>query len=177
MTVYANKPAFNVREKLKELDYGRVPYDKMPVGSVIQVAHKRVASAWVSTTSTTLVASGVKLSIFPKRENSLILIRYNLPMTHTHSTVGATMVPELRRIIGGSSTGVATNINPAGTTYPQGYIDPTGNYQSIVIADQDFPNTQLEVEYEVYFRSTTGGTVHLAHNGSSYYLQLMEIAQ
>tara|TARA_R110000822_G_scaffold90628_1_gene209420 strand:+ start:260 stop:790 length:531 start_codon:yes stop_codon:yes gene_type:complete len=176
MTVYANKPAFNVREKLKEIDYGKIPYHKMPVGSVIQVTHKRVASAWISTTSTTLVASGVKLSIFPKRENSLILIRYNLPMTHTHSSVGATMVPELRRVIGGS-TGVVTNINPAGTTYPQGYIDPTGNYQSIVIADQDFPNTQLEVEYEVYFRSTSGGNTHLAHNGSSYYLQLMEIAQ
>ena len=173
MAVKITKPEINVREKLAELDYGTFPYHKMPAGSVIQVTHKRVASAWVSTTSTTLVASGVKLSIFPKRENSLILIRYNLPMTHTHSTVGATMVPELRRVIGG----VVTNINPAGTTYPQGYIDPTGNYQSIVIADQDFPNTQLEVEYEVYFRSTSGGTVHLAHNGSSYYLQLMEIAQ
>ena len=37
MTVYANKPAFNVREKLKEIDYGKVPYHKMPAGSVIQV--------------------------------------------------------------------------------------------------------------------------------------------
>jgi len=173
MTVKITKPEINVREKLNELDYGHVPYDKMPAGSVIQVAHKRVASAWVSTTSTSLVASGVKLSISPKRKNSLILIRYNFPMTHTHSTVGATMVPELRRIIGG----VVTNINPTGTTYPQGFINSTADYQSIVIADQDYPDTELEVEYEVYFRSSNGGIIHLAHNGSSYYLQLMEVAQ
>ena len=37
MTVRANKPASNVREKLKELDYAHVPYHKMPPGSVIQV--------------------------------------------------------------------------------------------------------------------------------------------
>ena len=40
MTVRANKPAFNVREKLKELDYSHIPYEKMPAGSVIQVYSK-----------------------------------------------------------------------------------------------------------------------------------------
>ena len=35
MTVRANKPAFSIREKLKELDYAHVPYDKMPLGSCI----------------------------------------------------------------------------------------------------------------------------------------------
>ena len=40
MTVRANKPEFNVREKLKELDYAHVPYEKMPAGSVIQVYSK-----------------------------------------------------------------------------------------------------------------------------------------
>ena len=35
MTVRANKPAFNIREKLKSLDYSHVPYEKMPLGSCI----------------------------------------------------------------------------------------------------------------------------------------------
>ena len=35
MTVRANKPEFNIREKLKSLDYAQVPYDKMPLGSCI----------------------------------------------------------------------------------------------------------------------------------------------
>ena len=53
MTVYANKPAFNVREKLKELDYGRVPYDKMPAGSVLNVSRYIIASdnSWTTTSS------------------------------------------------------------------------------------------------------------------------------
>jgi len=40
MTVRVNKDSFNIREKLSELDYGHVPYDKMPAGSVIRTEHK-----------------------------------------------------------------------------------------------------------------------------------------
>ena len=38
MTVRITKPEFNLREKLTELDFGRVPYQKMPAGSIIQVS-------------------------------------------------------------------------------------------------------------------------------------------
>ena len=41
MTVRISKPEFNLREKLTELDYDRVPYEKMPAGAIIQVVdHK-----------------------------------------------------------------------------------------------------------------------------------------
>ena len=36
MTVRISKPEFNLREKLTELDYGQVPFQKMPAGSVVQ---------------------------------------------------------------------------------------------------------------------------------------------
>ena len=36
MTVRITKPEFNLREKLTELDYDRVPFQKMPAGSVVQ---------------------------------------------------------------------------------------------------------------------------------------------
>ena len=36
MTIYVEKPAFNLRSKLNELDYSRVPYEKMPAGTIIQ---------------------------------------------------------------------------------------------------------------------------------------------
>ena len=42
MTVRISKPEFNLREKITELDYGHVPYQKMPVGSVVQVAFNSV---------------------------------------------------------------------------------------------------------------------------------------
>ena len=40
MAIRVEKPAFNVREKLTELDSAYIPYERMPKGSVIQVQHK-----------------------------------------------------------------------------------------------------------------------------------------
>jgi hypothetical protein len=52
MTVYANKPEINIREKLKELDYGHVPYEKMPAGTVVNVTYWRIPPTSVSTAGT-----------------------------------------------------------------------------------------------------------------------------
>ena len=38
MTTVTTHPNINIREKLNELDYRYVPYDKMPPGSIIQNA-------------------------------------------------------------------------------------------------------------------------------------------
>jgi len=46
MTIRAHKPEFNFREKLKELDYSHVPYEKMPAGSVIQVYSKESSNEY-----------------------------------------------------------------------------------------------------------------------------------
>ena len=37
MTIRVSKPEFNLREKISELDYSRVPYQKMPPGTPIQI--------------------------------------------------------------------------------------------------------------------------------------------
>ena len=73
MTVYANKPAFNVREKLKELDYGHVPYHKMPAGSVIQTVSE-MYNTRISTGSTSFVSTGFYVEIDPKFKNSKIFV-------------------------------------------------------------------------------------------------------
>tara|TARA_R110002153_G_scaffold88536_1_gene217793 strand:+ start:205 stop:720 length:516 start_codon:yes stop_codon:yes gene_type:complete len=171
MTVYANKPAFNVREKLKEIDYGKVPYHKMPAGSVIQTRAYKQNSGWISTTSTTEVFTGVEFAIYPKRKNSLILVEFHFPMTHTYSD---TMIPTIRRQVSGED-----QLNMNTTTYHNGYIQgaTTSAYQSIMITEHDYPDTTNKVNYEVYFKSAGGGQVHLAHNGSAYRLKLTEIAQ
>lgn len=41
MTVYTKKDEIDIRGKLNELDFGTVPYQKMPVGSVVNVSQKR----------------------------------------------------------------------------------------------------------------------------------------
>ena len=37
MTVNISKPTINIREKLSELDFAKVPFQKMPSGSILQV--------------------------------------------------------------------------------------------------------------------------------------------
>ena len=51
MTVRISKPAFNLRDKLTQLDYGHVPYEKMPAGSVIQSTYRRTATQSETTSS------------------------------------------------------------------------------------------------------------------------------
>ena len=172
MTVYANKPEFNVREKLKELDYGHVPYHKMPAGSVIQTRAYKTNSGWISTTSASEVFTGVEFDISPKRKSSLILIEFHFPMTHTSAD---TMIPTIRRQVSGEA-----QIDFNTTSYHNGFIQgaTTSAYQSIMMTEHDYPNTTNSVNYEVWFRSgTAGNQVHLAHNGSAYRLKLTEIAQ
>ena len=63
MTVRVSKPKFNLREKLNELDYDQVPYEKMPVGSVIQVQQSHLyGSGQVTTPSGSFQDSGCSIS-------------------------------------------------------------------------------------------------------------------
>ena len=57
MAVKFTKPEINVREKLSELDYAKVPYHKMPAGSVIQTVSETYNTR-ISTASTSFVSTG-----------------------------------------------------------------------------------------------------------------------
>lgn len=70
MTVRANKPEFNIREKLKSLDYSHIPYEKMPAGSVIQMSHIYLTE--VNYASGTF-QTGYTHQFKPKRNNSELI--------------------------------------------------------------------------------------------------------
>ena len=74
MTVRISKPEFNLREKLNELDYSRVPYEKMPAGSIIQIHQAQLA------TQLLLTANGDILeTIFtPFKSDSRVIIDIRL---------------------------------------------------------------------------------------------------
>ena len=75
MTVRISKPEFNLREKLTELDFDRVPYQKMPAGSVIQVRNNIITSASNNNTaSNNFWNTSVSVAIAPTRSDSKILI-------------------------------------------------------------------------------------------------------
>ena len=78
MTVRAHKPAFNVREKLKSLDYFHVPYEKMPAGSIIQYSYRAVQNYNFSTSSSSMNdITNFYVDITPKSANSLLVVSTN----------------------------------------------------------------------------------------------------
>ena len=76
MTVRAHKPEFNFRAKLKELDYDRIPYEKMPGGSVISTETKLFAETTTGGNSAQTIVNN--MVFYPKLGNSRLLMDFNL---------------------------------------------------------------------------------------------------
>ena len=76
MTVRANKPSFNVREKLKSLDYSHVPYEKMPEGSVISTETKMFAEVATGGNTANIIVNNMIFN--PKLSTSRLLMDFNL---------------------------------------------------------------------------------------------------
>ena len=77
MTVKITKPELNLREKISELDYSKVPYEKMPAGSVVQTQFTILTGSGTAneaeTTSSTYQQTNHTVTISPKFKNSIIL--------------------------------------------------------------------------------------------------------
>ena len=82
MTVRITKPKFNLREKLSELDYSRVPYEKMPAGSIIQVKQKVITGTYSESVPPSNSGPYGNIvdseTISPRFNSSKILIMLNL---------------------------------------------------------------------------------------------------
>ena len=81
MTIRIEKPAFNLRSKLNDLDFGVVPVEKMPPGSVVQVQHNYVTTQTVfGTTNTAAEVFGVDIS--PRSRTSSFLVTVHVSYSH-----------------------------------------------------------------------------------------------
>ena len=86
MAIRVEKPAFNVREKLTELDSTSIPYERMPKGSVIQVQHKYFPDYTVVGQRTT-PTKFFDVNIYPKRKRSKFLV--NALVYYSHGGMGS----------------------------------------------------------------------------------------
>ena len=86
MAIRVEKPAFNVREKLTELDSASIPYERMPKGSVVQVVHKYF-TGYTSVGQTTTPTKFFDLNIYPKRKRSKFLV--NAIIYYSHGGMGS----------------------------------------------------------------------------------------
>ena len=86
MAIRVEKPAFNVREKLTELDSASIPYERMPKGSIIQVQHKYFPDYTVVGQRTT-PTKFFDVNIYPKRKRSKFLV--NALVYYSHGGMGS----------------------------------------------------------------------------------------
>ena len=86
MTLKIVKPELNIREKLTELDYAQVPYDKMPDGSIIQqkIVQRRTD---LSTTASATYVDILGFKFAPKFADSRLEFFTNLSLG-AHANIG-----------------------------------------------------------------------------------------
>jgi len=171
MTVRANKPTFNVREKLKSLDYSHVPYEKIAPGAVVQTFfHFAPASGGAEneTSSTTYEDANItKFNFTPKFKNSKILLEWYVQTKTTDSDNSYHHVRS-RRTINGTESDAGTSENAQ--LFFTGNIG-VGNhtaYGPIATALVDTPNTLSTIEYKL--QQKRGGdtqTVRIGENSQN----------
>jgi len=161
MTIRAHKPEFNFREKLKELDYAHVPYDKMPAGTIIQNSVNQYTTQLVYSGSG-MISTGITTSFYPKFSNSQILItanvQFKLSGVYDHG-IGWSMRREI------NDSGTITNLVQTNTNYDTYIWDgDSGGSTTIDLRARipftvlDTPNTTEKVDYTLNFqryKSTT----------------------
>ena len=190
MVVRITKPEFNLREKLSELDYSRVPYEKMPAGSIIQFKQKVITDRYSESVPPSnsgpygnIVSSE---TISPRFNTSKILIMLNL-------NVGASNDGNLSVTLHRNGTLISDAIGPSvgsrTAVTATDFTSSTSRQTQIISNFLDSPASTDEQSYGFRFSTAENGNMTCYLNrdnnfGSSYHNQvpistitLMEVSQ
>jgi hypothetical protein len=164
MTVRANKPEFNIREKLKSLD--SVTYDKMPAGSIIQVKQSSFNSYATFNNSSFSAISGFTVDISPRFPSSKILITLNLLLEIRSASIVAIELTRGGSPIFTNEGGLRVNESANGGYITYSYLDSPGSISNLT--------------YGVQTRSTNGDYVfnnYIGSGPSNSFLTVMEVVE
>lgn len=80
MTIRISKPAFNLREKITQLE-GRVPFERMPVGSMMLIGRNASSNRTnISSQQSWTNIVGADIEVHPRLASSLLEIHMNFTM-------------------------------------------------------------------------------------------------
>ena len=170
MSVRITKPEFNLRDILSELNYDRVPYHKMPQGSIIQLACGETEYR-TNTTSSSYTATDMHVTITPRFKSSQIFI--TLGGDANNNATAASMYMTYYRQIRGQNKdpeNLATNgfndTNSVGQNRGLCMVYGANSRIHVPVAMPflDSPNTTSPVTYRVYIRSESGHSVEFPAN-------------
>ena len=185
MAVRITKPEINLREKLSELEYSRVPYEKMPAGSIIQTKYQVQGGTGVAneseTSSSSYQPTSFNVSITPMFENSLIVVTAS-PNIKMNGDSGYQTIA----LFAGYDSQDYFQVVPSGGTasnspHGQGTFRFTGVstfWSNASILQMHRPQTTRPINYKLYQRNSSGGfVVRMGENGSDEYMMVQEIKQ
>ena len=165
MTVIVQKPEFNLREKLSELEFGTLPYEKMPAGSVIQyveASHKRMTNRF-TTTSTSYTATNYDLIISPRLFNSKILIYANLS---SHANNNEYIYVKVFNVT--ANRYVKFNDGVSNDAMYESAAGGDSQWMMLPVEAVDVPDTTSPQTYRLYIRSSgNGGTAYAGWSSSA----------
>ena len=174
MTVRAHKPEFNFREKLKELDYSHIPYEKMPHDSIIQYATVDSSSNVSTNTSSYANLSNVTLNFSPKLSNSVLQSTLTgtvrlFPSGNSRSRLGFQLVRS-GTVLSGYNFNESIQVRNG--NFNSSSVELCIPFHLIVL---DTPRTTETLEYTWQWRNIDSTGVDLA--GVSYRQTIIEIRQ
>ena len=172
MTIYVEKPAFNLRSKLNELDYSRVPYEKMPAGTIIQqtflMAPTGGAENETSSTGFTDASHFQNLRIAPKFADSLIFVEWWFQVKKTRGNQRYHYVRCTRVEEDNSDRQENLDYSGNGIMFWGHYNgdDDQVNYMPVSLAEVDAPMTTGLLRYKLMHKvNNSDTTVRLGENG------------
>ena len=180
MTVRISKPEFNLREKLSELDYSQVPYEKMPAGSVVQVAFNSLYGSAVGTTSSTFQDSGLFVDIRPRFVTSKIIVTASVD-AQTGNGAGKGVEYTFFRNVDADATNSSPSVNLLQSAVNKNYISYHSQsgyiHERAIMLAEDNPNTIERVQYRVFFHSHGGSSAGFNKDWGGITIKAEEIRQ
>ena len=178
--VNVTKEEFNFREKLTRLDTERIPYEKMPVGSIIQVQQSHLyGSGQVTTTSGSFQDSGLFIDFHPKFANSRLLVTcaFNAQSGNaSNSGIRWTIYRNINEAATSSSNNILGN---SGANMTISYHSQSGYiHEGTSLTIEDKPKTIKKVQYRLFFRSHNSSTsVGVARDWGGAHFTVMEVRE
>ena len=171
MTVRITRPEFNLREKLSELDYSRVPYEKMPAGSILQVGYAQTKTQQVTTSQSFINANDMFVDISPRFSTSQMII--------TVHTVGQVSGNRARFDIHKSTTNsrISDHTNDNNQDYSISAFEGNAINHVVHFTMRDTADTTALIRYQLQFNNTGGSQTFVQGNYSVGTITVMEIKQ
>tara|TARA_Y100001970_G_scaffold144515_1_gene177473 strand:- start:228 stop:767 length:540 start_codon:yes stop_codon:yes gene_type:complete len=160
MAVRVVKPAFNLRDKLTQLD-GTVPYEKMPPGSIWLLNHTTSATRTnVSSNQTWTSLAGLSIDVTQRTIGSTLWVEHNFTM-ELHGGINGLHFRVYREVVGSSWSATQVYLHAQHSHWSASLPSWSGP-GTIYLTFMDEPNTPLgqKIRYYVQCYKEAGNNLY-----------------